>query len=62
MNETISITTAAYLMILWFFAGRQLGHVGAKYARAKRSSKIVMAVFILLALGVTMYVAWHKAG
>ena len=39
-----------FLLVLWFLTGRQLGHVGAKYARAKKSSKIVFAVLMLLSV------------
>ena len=54
MQKLVSLQWAIYLMILWFYAGRQLGHVGAKYARSKQSSRIIMAVLCVLALGFTM--------
>lgn len=37
-----------FLLVLWFLTGRQLGHVTAKYARAKKASKIVFVVLALL--------------
>lgn len=40
----------AILIILWFFTGRQLGHVGAKYARAKKSSRIMLGILTLLSI------------
>ena len=39
-----------FLLVLWFLTGRQLGHVTAKYARAKKASKIVFVVLALLSV------------
>lgn len=52
----ISKSEVGILLVLWFLTGRQLGHVGAKYARAKKSSKIIFAVLVLLSIAVSIYI------
>jgi len=52
----ITNSEAVFLMIAWFAFGRQLGHVGAKYARAKKESKIIMLVFCIIAVASSLYI------
>lgn len=59
MNKTILLRHAFGLMILWFVTGRQLGHVGAKYARRKRSSIILMIALILISLCATIFFMYY---
>lgn len=44
----------AILIILWFFTGRQFGHVSAKYARAKKSSRIIAVGLMLLSIAASI--------
>ena len=45
-----------FLMISWFLTGRQLGHVGAKYARRKKESMILLGILLTISLILTFVV------
>ena len=58
MNEFIPINLVGYAMILWFVTGRQLGHIGAKYARQKKQSQLVFVALLILSLSFTGYIVY----
>jgi hypothetical protein len=45
----------AFLIILWYIAGTFIGHATAKYARAKKITRILAGVFVLLGFIFTYY-------
>lgn len=59
MNEFIPINLVGYAMVLWFITGRQLGHIGAKYARQKRQSQLVFVALLIMSLSFTAYIAYY---
>ena len=52
----IERSAVSFLIIIWFLAGRQLGHMGAKYARRKKSSAILFSVLMLIAIIATIVI------
>lgn len=52
----IEIERVGILLVLWFVTGRQFGHVFAKYARAKKASKIVFLVLLTISIIATIII------
>lgn len=48
-----------FLVIMWFITGRQFGHISAKYARAKKSSRILASIFLFIAV-VSTFIIFSK--